>query len=80
MFVDQTIANRQITALAGWFPMGSTVQHVGQPWRVIGHREVGQYGPWLSIGAIPILSLQDGLGNITRLSFDSARGLMAEHP
>jgi hypothetical protein len=81
--LDQQAANAQILELAARFPIGSEVMYAGQPWRVIGHREVGLYGPWLSIGAIPMLLLRRSgeWGEHTAgLSFDQVRELMREQP
>jgi hypothetical protein len=73
VIVDQIEANRQILELAARFPIGSEVTHAGQRWRVIGHREVGPFGPWLSTGAIPKLVLERDSSRVA-LAFDQVPG------
>jgi hypothetical protein len=73
VIVDQIEANRQILELAARFPLGSEVTHAGQRWRVIGHREVGPFGPWLSVGAKAVLQLERA-GVRVALDFDQVPG------
>lgn len=82
MIVDQAVANAQIARLAAWRPVGSTVEYQGAQWIVVQHREVGQFGPWGSLGAIPVLQLESVRDRSLRLSvpFDEAEALMRQQP
>jgi hypothetical protein len=72
--IDQPAANAQILELAARFPLGGTVTHAGRMWRVIGHRYVGPFGPWLSIGAKAVLLLELD-GERAALTFEEAQAL-----
>jgi hypothetical protein len=80
--IDQTAANALIERLARWRPLGAVVRYQGAEWTVAGHREIGQFGPWGSLGAIPKLTLRSRRDDSLRvdLAADEAEALMRDQP